>query len=538
MSGTSCEHLRRVSIASVRAIPGLARGLQHTYLVGLVVALAACAGLPPGANYPRPVSVRLATPETTALGSQMAIASRAHDAHSGFRIITAGLDGLVVRVQMIDAAQRTVDLQYFIFRGDTSGRLLAAALQRAADRGVRVRVLVDDSDTVSGDEQLLFMDGHPNVEVRVFNPFVYRGHANFLKSAEFLFNARRLDYRMHNKLLVADDAVALVGGRNIGDQYFQIDPDSQFADDDVFAAGPVADELAATFDEFWNSGLAIPAAALARRRTAPVVAAPTTEFAAQIATGEPYAGIISGRLPLVWAHAQVVCDSPDKKQVASGERAGRLMNSAVLSAAGATRSEFLMVTPYFIPAPDELQLLRDLRQRQVRVRVLTNSLLATPTVFGQSGYVPYRVPMLQDGVEIYEARALLGSARGSGQTAKISRYGNYALHAKLFVFDRQQLFIGSMNFDKRSSDLNTEVGLIIDSPELAAQTATRFAAMVEPQNAYALALRAPVVGRAPEIYWRTQEAGWTVDYLHEPARSDWQRVEVQGLSLLPVSSEQ
>ena len=527
-----------MDVASVGVIASLSRALRHICLVGLAVALAACAGLPPGASYPRPVSVRLAAPETTALGSEMAIASSAHDAHSGFRIITAGLDGLVVRVQMIDAAQRTLDLQYFIFRGDTSGRLLAAALQRAADRGVRVRVLVDDSDTVPGDEQLLFMDGHPNVEIRVFNPFVYRGHANFLRSVEFLFNARRLDYRMHNKLLVADNAVALVGGRNIGDQYFQIDPDSQFADDDVFAAGPVAGELGATFDEFWNSGLAIPAAALMHGRTSPVVAAPSTEFAAQIATGEPYASMISGRLPLVWAHAQVVCDSPDKKKVASGERGGRLMNAQVLRVASTTRSELLMVTPYFIPAPDELQLLRELRQRQVRVRVLTNSLLATPTEFGHSGYMPYRVPMLQDGVEIFEARALLGNARGSGQTAKISRYGNYALHAKLFVFDRQQLFIGSMNFDKRSSNLNTEVGLIIDSPELAEQTATRFAAMVQPQNSYALALRAPAAGRAPQIYWRTQEAGWTVDYLQEPARSDWQRVEVQALSLLPVSSEQ
>ncbi len=468
----------------------------------------------------------------------MAIAARAHDARSGFRIITPGLDGLLVRVQMIDAAERTLDLQYFIFRGDATGRLLTAALQRAAERGVRVRVLVDDSDTVTGDEQLLSLDGHSNLEVRVFNPFVYRGHATLLRAVEFLFNARRLDYRMHNKLLVADNAVALVGGRNIGDQYFQIDPDSQFADDDVFVAGPVADELAATFDEYWNSGLAIPAVALSHNRTRTSVAAPSTEFAAQIATGEPYAGMISGRLPLVWAHAQVVCDSPDKKAVASGEHAGRLMNAAVLGAAGATRSELLMVTPYFIPTPRELELLHDLRQRQVQVRILTNSLEATPAVFAQSGYLPYRVPLLQDGVELYEARALLGNTRGSGQTAAITRHGNYALHAKLFVFDRQRLFIGSMNFDKRSSELNTEVGLIIDSPELAAQTATRFAAMVQPQNAYALALRSSVAGRAPQLYWHTEEEGWTVDYLSEPARGPWQRVAVQALSLPPVGNEQ
>ena len=316
---------------------GLWHGLRSTYLGGLAAGLAACAGLPPGASAPRPASVRIAQSETTTLGRQMATAAKAHDAHSGFRIITPGLDGLLVRVQMIDAAERTVDLQYFIFRGDTTGRLITAAMLRAADRGVRVRALVDDSDTVPGDEQLLSLDGHPNIEVRVFNPFVYRGHSNSLRAAEFLFNARRLDYRMHNKLLVVDDAVALVGGRNIGDQYFQIDPESQFADDDVFVAGPVADELSATFDEYWNNQLAIPAAALGGSHEPAAVAAPSNDFAAQIATGEPYASMISGRLPLVWAHARVVCDSPDKKRVANGERPGRMMSTAVLSAAGATQ---------------------------------------------------------------------------------------------------------------------------------------------------------------------------------------------------------
>jgi putative cardiolipin synthase len=521
---------------------GIMRGLwcsvRLVCLAGLAVALTACAGLPPGAKAPRSASTRLARPESTALGGQMAAAAKAHHSYSGFRIITPGLDGLLVRVQMIDAAERTLDLQYFIFRGDTTGRLITAALQRAADRGVRVRVLVDDSDTVPGDEQLLFLDGHPNMEVRVFNPFVYRGHANSLRAVEFLFNARRLDYRMHNKLLVVDDAVALVGGRNIGDQYFQIDPESQFADDDVFVAGPVADELAATFDEYWNSPLAIPAAVLGGSRTQPEVATAPNDFAAKIAAGEPYAGITSGRLPLVWAHAQVVCDSPDKKAIKNGEQAGRMMGAAVLSAAGATQTELLMVTPYFIPTPGELQVLRDLRQRQVRVRILTNSMEANPVAFAQSGYVPFRVPMLQGGVELYEARARLGNTQGSGQTAEISRHGNYALHAKLFVFDRQRLFIGSMNFDKRSKNINTEVGLIIDSPELAAQTAARFAAMVQPQNAYQVALRAPAAGPAPQLYWRTEEAGWSIDYLSEPARSTWQRVAVQSMSLLPVGDEQ
>ncbi|EQD46831.1 phospholipase D/Transphosphatidylase, partial [mine drainage metagenome] len=161
----------------------------------------------------------------------------------GFRIVSTGVNGFLLRVQLIDAAQRTLDLQYFIFRGDQTGRLITDALRRAAARGVRVRILVDDGETVAGDGQILALDGQPNIEVRVFNPFVYRGHSELLRGLEFLFDASRLDYRMHNKLLIADNSVALIGGRNIGNQYFQMDPHSQLADDDVFSVGPVVKRL-------------------------------------------------------------------------------------------------------------------------------------------------------------------------------------------------------------------------------------------------------------------------------------------------------
>ena len=185
-----------------------------------------------------------------------------------FRLINVGVDGFLMRLEMIDAAERTLDLQYFIFRGDESGRLLPEALLRAADRGVRVRVLVDDGDTVPGDEQLLALSGHGALEIRVFNPFSYRGHIKIIRDTEYLLRHSRLDYRMHNKMLIADGAVGLVGGRNVGDQYFQIDPASQFADDDVFAGGPIMRDVSAKFDEFWNSSLAIPAEALAHGHSA------------------------------------------------------------------------------------------------------------------------------------------------------------------------------------------------------------------------------------------------------------------------------
>jgi cardiolipin synthase C len=216
---------------------------------------------------------------------------------------------------------------------------------------------------------------------------------------------------------------------------------------------------------------------------------------------------------------------------------GRLMHRPVAKVTAAVQSELLMITPYLIPGKEGMRLFNDLRKRHVRIRILTSSLESSTVLLAQSGYMHYRVPLLEDGVELYEIRSLLGNTKGSGETKAISRYGNYSLHAKLFVFDRQKLFIGSMNFDQRSMHLNTEVGLIIDSPELAQQIAARFEAMVQPANSYSLALRATEAGGAPGLVWRTQEGGKAVEYDTEPARSDWQRLKVNFLSLLPLDKE-
>jgi len=192
-----------------------------------------------------------------------------------------------------------------------------------------------------------------------------------------------------------------------------------------------------------------------------------------------------------------------------GDETGRLLTDAVLRAA----------------------------DRAVRVRILTNSLESSSVLMAQAGYMHYRVPLLEDGVELYEIRSLLGNARGSGQSAAIPRYGNYSLHAKLFVFDRQRLFIGSMNFDQRSMHLNTEIGLIIDSPELAQQVSARFDAMAQLVNSYRLALRRNDAGEIAGLLWRSQEGSQTLDYDVEPARSGWQRIKVNFLSLLPLDKE-
>ena len=527
------------------------RAIRCSLAALIVFVLAACSTLPPGSDYPRTASVALAHPEQTRLGRQFDEAARRHDGESGFRAIAAGVDGFLIRMQMINAAERTLDLQYFIFRGDETGRLLTDAVLHAADRGVRVRVLVDDADTEVGDGQLDIVGKHAGIEIRIFNPFTYRGDAKLLRAIEFMFNASRLDYRMHNKLLVVDNALALLGGRNIGDQYFQINPASQFADEDVLAAGPIVPHLSATFDAYWNSGLAIPSAALRLARPAqPSLAehraalheeahalkAAGVDYVTRVASGEPLAGILAGRLPLVWARAQVVCDSPDKKQVLSGAQVGYLMQATVADAAAAVRSELLLITPYMVPDREEMRMLAALRRRDVRVRVLTNSLESTPELLAHAGYMHYRLPLLEDGVELYEIRSRLGNTSGSGQSAAISRFGTYSLHAKLFVFDRQRLFIGSMNFDERSMHLNTELGLIIDSPALAQQAAQRFDAMVQPANAYAVALQRNA-GAAPTLVWRTLEGGQPVEYTSEPARSDRQRIKANFLSLLPLDAE-
>jgi cardiolipin synthase C len=528
--------------------------MRRFTLVILVAAglLAGCASLPPGAGFQKTESSALAHPEQTRFGRQFEQMAKAHGGNSGFRLISNGVDGLLTRAQMINSAEKTLDLQYFIFRADQTGQLLTDALLRSADRGVRVRLLVDDVDTLPGDGQIRALDAHPNIEVRIFNPFLYRGSSEAAKALEFIFNKQRLDYRMHNKLFVADNSIALLGGRNVGDEYFQIDPEAQLGDDDLFAAGPVVPQLSATFDEFWKCALSIPVEALpggkpsdqeldAYRKLLESHRQQLKEdgigYAKRIADGEPFADIISGKLPLVWAHSQLVYDSPDKRRVEKGEMVGRLMHRAVADTAAAASSELLMISPYLIPGRDGMQLFKQLRERNVRIAILTNSLIGTNELGAYAGYTHYRLPLLEDGVELYEMRALLGNPRGSGQTKQLTNYGTYALHAKLFVFDRQKVYIGSMNFDQRSENLNTEIGLIIDSPELAQQTATRFESLVQPANSYALALRRESADASPRLVWRTVEDGKLVELDKEPARDGWRRFKATVLSLLPLDRE-
>jgi putative cardiolipin synthase len=514
--------------------------------------LTACATIP-GRDFARGPPAPLTRPPNPALIAPFAAYAQAHPEESGFRLFSVGVDGLLLRLELITQAHSSLDLQYYIFHGDESGRLITDALARAAARGVRVRILVDDGETVAGDEQLFALAKEPNVAIRVFNPWRYRGHSNLLRGVEFLFSRGRLDYRMHNKLFVADGAIALIGGRNIGDQYFQIDPQSQFADDDAFVTGPAVADLGVTFERFWNSDMAVPvqallaehrtdpaaAAALMQRTTVPWQAASAGfDYPQRLAANEPLASLLAGSSVLAWARAEVTCDPPDKgREIAADQRVSDLLFPPVAREIRATQSQLTIVTPYLVPTGGEMRLLEEQRAAQRSVRILTTSLEASKDPLAQAGYMHYRPKLLESGVQLFELRARPESVRGTGQSRRLSRYGNFSLHAKLLVFDRRGLFIGSMNFDQRSQRLNTEVGLIIHSPELAEAAARRFSAMTQPENAYAVSL-GPVNGRDdPLMTWTTIQTGQPLILHREPARSTWQRLEVHFFTLMPLDRE-
>jgi putative cardiolipin synthase len=354
---------------------------------------------------------------------------------------------------------------------------------------------------------------------------------------------------MHNKVFVADNAIGIVGGRNIGDEYFQAQSDVEFGDYDIVAAGPIVARISETFDAFWNSPMAIPIEALAGGNPLPealddyraVLAAHLARmvetdapYMRSLTAGEPLASLLDGRSPLVWARAEVVFDSPEKKNVDDGTQGGRLLRHRLGEVASAVRSELIIVSPYLVPGPAGMKFLRELRSRSVSVRILTNSLAATDVPIVHSGYQAVRAPLLETGVDLHEVRAVLGRPVVRGKRLQSPGAGRYALHAKAFVFDRERLFIGSMNLDQRSLRLNTEIGLIIESPELARQVAQRVGDIAQPANSYVLLLGEADGLERRSLVWRTLEDGKLVDLHREPAVTFWMRLQVALLSLLPL----
>ncbi len=395
-------------------------------LIGVVLLsfLAGCASLPPGSEYPKTTSLALTRPEQTRMGQQLAAAKAEHAGLSGFKLLPVGIDSFLLRMEMAEAAGRTLDVQYFLIQSDDTGQLLIEALLRAADRGVRVRVLLDDAGSFGRDAQVRTLAGYPNVELRLFNPFAYRGELTFLHVTEYVADGTRLNYRMHNKLFVVDNAIGIVGGRNVGDEYFQGGRDFEFGDFDIIAAGPIVNQISSSFDAYWNSPMAIPIEALAEGKPsagdleeyrgalalhrARMIEADAPYMRA-LAAGEPLAAMLAGKSSLVWAKAEVIYDSPEKGKVQDGEQSGLLLRHRLGEVAKGVKSELLIVSPYLVPGPAGMKFLAGLRERNVTVRILTNSLASTDMSIVHSGYQGFREPLLGNGVALYEVRPVPGN---------------------------------------------------------------------------------------------------------------------------------
>jgi cardiolipin synthase C len=497
--------------------------MKLVLLLCLLCLLAGCASLPPGSDYPKTVSSALPSSADTRMARGLAAAKVGHPGRSGFRLLPVGIDSFLLRMQMARTAERTLDVQYYLIQSDNTGQLFIEALIAAADRGVRVRVLLDDAGSFGRDAQVRTLGGIPNVELRVFNPFAYRGELTALHVAEYVASSSRLTYRMHNKLFVADNEIGIVGGRNIGDEYFQGGSELEFGDYDVVAAGPIVAQISTTFDAFWNSPMAIPIEALAvaapsahdRAAYRAVLAAHHARidesgapYLRTLAAGEPLASILDGRTPLVWTNAEVLFDSPEKAKVDGGEQGGRLLRQRLGDVAKQVQFELIIVSPYVVPGPAGMRFFEDLRGRFVSVRILTNSLAATDVPIVHSGYQAFREPLLGSGVDLYEVRAIPGRQVVRSRRLLTRSAGLYALHAKAFVFDRERVFIGSMNLDQRVGEI------------------------AQPANSYVLMLAEPEGGR--KIVWRTLEDGQLVDHRDEPAVTPWKRFQVRFFSLFPL----
>lgn len=437
--------------------PGLALA---AVLAGFAALSSGCASLPP--PVPRAAEAAFDAPHTTRLG-RMALAAAPSPELSGFRLLVSGHDAFGALAALADSAERSLDLQYYLIRSDASSRALMRRVHAAAQRGVRVRLLLDDLNTAGQDAGLLRLTRHPNIEVRLYNPFPAGRPSTYGRVLASLSDARRINQRMHNKMTVADGALAVTGGRNLGDAYFVHSPAANFLDVDLLVAGPVVRSLSSTFDSFWNSPAAYPVEA--------VIEMPPTDVPQDIASPRPVVAdnrpppapqgpladaLARGELPLEWGKARVLADQPLKAETFTQDLVALLRQA---------RRQVTLISPYFVPGPRGVEAARTLIERGVKLRVLTNSLASTDAVLVHVGYARYREALLALGVELHELRPRLGAR----QMASAFGSSHASLHAKVLVVDGQQALVGSMNMDPRSQRLNTEVGVVVESRTFARQ---------------------------------------------------------------------
>ena len=471
----------------------------------------------------------------TRLGQFFGPAAAAHPGLSGFSLLSQAREAFITRLALADLAERNLDMQYYIWDGDTTGRIIVDRVMRAADRGVRVRLLVDDPYYKASDQVKAALDAHPNVEIRLFNPTKSRRWSRL----DFLVDFRRLNRRMHNKLMVADNSAAIVGGRNIGDDYYGVNTIANFRDLDVLAVGPVVGDLSEVFDRYWNSASTVPISTIVAR---PYGAADLDALLARLrqeiaAADYPYpidqdlADMVAQsaelRDSLVWATGCIIADDPE---AITRRKAADDVVTFIRGRVVELKEELLAEAPYFVLPARAQATIKALHGRGVRVRVLTNSLASNNQLAAHSCYAKTRRRLLENGMELYELRPdtdafRSGWALGSGRSRA-------ALHTKAMVFDRKAVFIGSFNLDPRSAVINTEAGLYIESPELAERLMANMAIGVAPANSYRVFLD-PNGG----IVWETAQNEEIVSYRDEPETGFRRRFVANLVKLLPIDSQ-
>lgn len=470
-------------------------------------------------------------PAQTRIDREVSALQAAHPGESGVAFLSDGLDAFAARAVITERAERSLDLQYYMWKDDLIGHLMARALHDAAERGVRVRILLDDMNAQDKDALMMALDTHPNIEIRLYNPFRNRnGPWRMLEMVQRFFS---VNHRMHNKSWIADGRVAIVGGRNIGEEYFSARPDVNFRDLDLLVAGEAVGQANAVFDDYWNSEAAVPIAALAYHTPQQLrLLMRESDNEARLESARPYLAEVAksrqraraSAAPLHWsANVRIVSDPPMKHR---RDDPHNWLVTDLVRMLTASQHKALLISPYFVPGNEGLDGLSRLSERGVQVGVVTNSLAANDVVAVHGGYMTYRAPLLQAGVQLYELKAH-GKATSSGLFGS----SGASLHTKAFVLDDRHGFVGSFNLDPRSAYLNTEMGVIFDDPVLAAQLTAEYLRLSSPEQSWWLALdardRVRWLEREPPPHW--------VDT--EPDSSLRLRTSARVISWLPLESQ-
>src|SRR5690625_2641338 len=521
------------------------RGMKTlTALFSLVALLGGCS-LPKQVDVTPSFTLDKSHTQGTRLHQAIAPLARQHPDLSGIYPLADAFEAFAVRMHLTAQAQKTLDVQYYIWRADATGLMLLEALYEAAERGVRVRLLLDDNGTRRLDDILLALHEHPNIEVRLFNPFVIRNP----KGIGFFFDFERLNHRMHNKSFTVDNSVTIVGGRNVGDGYFGADGSLLFADLDVLAVGQVVPEVSADFDRYWNNDYAFPIDLIATESHAnkseptgaqnfyPLnfsallapFAARQTRFLQAAQQVNTVRDLLSGSLDLEWVKTEMVSDDPAKAQ---GKATPESMLSFQLHhAIGNPRERVDLISPYFVPtATGVLGFAALINENNVQVRVLTNSYEATDVAIVHAGYMKHRKKLLRAGVKLYELKKISNGSLSPLRRNPLGISGS-SLHAKTFAVDGKRLFVGSFNFDPRSALLNTELGFVIHSERLAQQVSDLFEEEI-PQNSYEV-----ILTRQRQLRWlEPQDNPQESPIIHEvePGTTLVERLWLGFISRLPI----